>query len=60
MPLYSRITGTGSYLPAKRLSNAELVSQLAEQGVETSDDWIVERTGIQARHFASADETSSD
>ena len=60
MPLFSRITGTGSYLPAKRLSNAELVSQLAEQGVETSDDWIVERTGIQARHFASVDETSSD
>ncbi|KQP14304.1 beta-ketoacyl-ACP synthase III [Pseudorhodoferax sp. Leaf267] len=60
MPTYSRITGTGSYLPPRRLSNAELAAELATQGVETSDDWIVERTGIRARHFAAADVTSSD
>jgi 3-oxoacyl-[acyl-carrier-protein] synthase-3 len=57
---YTRITGTGSYLPPKRLSNAELAVQLAEQGVETSDDWIVERTGIRARHFAEPGVNASD
>ena len=57
---YSRITGTGSYLPPKRLTNDELVAQLAATGVETSDQWIVERTGIRARHFAAPDVTSSD
>ena len=60
MRLYSRITGTGSYLPPRRLSNAELVAELAAQGVETSDDWIVERTGIRARHFADPGVCSSD
>ncbi|MBI3533179.1 MAG: ketoacyl-ACP synthase III [Burkholderiales bacterium] len=60
MTRYSRITGTGSYLPSRRLSNAQLVAELATQGVETSDDWIVERTGIRARHFAAPDECSSD
>ena len=60
MRRYSRITGTGSYLPPRRLSNAELVLELASQGVETSDDWIVERTGIRARHFAAPDVGSSD
>ena len=49
---HSRITGTGSHLPPRRLSNAQMVSMLAGRGVETSDDWIVERTGIRARHFA--------
>jgi hypothetical protein len=49
---YTRITGTGSYLPPRRVSNADLAAELAERGVETSDDWIVERTGIRARHFA--------
>ncbi|WP_295955450.1 beta-ketoacyl-ACP synthase III [Rhodoferax sp.] len=58
--LYSRITGTGSYLPPRRLTNADLVAELAAKGVETSDDWIVERTGIRARHFAAADATCSD
>ncbi|MEN9538182.1 MAG: hypothetical protein RLZZ126_417 [Pseudomonadota bacterium] len=58
--VYSRITGTGSYLPPRRLSNADLVTELAAQGVETSDDWIVERTGIRARHFAAPDVASSD
>ena len=48
MRLYSRITGTGSYLPPRRLTNADLVAELAAQGVETSDEWIVERTGISA------------
>ena len=60
MRRYSRITGTGSYLPPRRLSNADLVLELAAKGVETSDDWIVERTGIRARHFADASMFSSD
>ena len=60
MSLYSRILGTGSFLPPKRLSNAELAAELAQQGVETSDDWIVERTGIRARHFAAPDVACSD
>jgi len=60
MRRYSRITGTGSYLPPHRLTNADLVAQLAAQGVETSDDWIVERTGIRARHFAADGVFSSD
>ncbi len=60
MKIYSRITGTGSYLPPRRLSNADLVAELAANGVESSDDWIVERTGIRARHFAAPDVCSSD
>lgn len=60
MRLYSRITGTGSYLPPRRLTNADLAAELATRGVETSDDWIVERTGIRARHFAAPDVCSSD
>ena len=60
MSRYSRITGTGSYLPPRRVTNADLAAQLAAGGVETSDDWIVERTGIRARHFAAADVSSSD
>jgi len=60
MTLYSRITGTGSYLPPRRLSNADLVAELAGQGVESSDDWIVERTGIRARYFAADGVFSSD
>ncbi|MFO1245718.1 MAG: beta-ketoacyl-ACP synthase III [Ramlibacter sp.] len=60
MRRYSRITGTGSYLPPRRLTNADLTAELAAKGVETSDDWIVERTGIRARHFAAADVGSSD
>jgi 3-oxoacyl-[acyl-carrier-protein] synthase-3 len=60
MTHFSRITGTGSYLPPRRLSNADLVAQLAAQGVESSDDWIVERTGIRARHFADAGVFTSD
>ena len=60
MRIYSRILGTGSYLPEKRLTNADLAAELAQQGVETSDDWIVERTGIRARHFAADAQGSSD
>lgn len=60
MKRYSRITGTGSYLPPRRLTNADLVTQLAAAGVETSDEWIVERTGIRARHFADDGVFSSD
>ena len=60
MTLYSRITGTGSYLPPRRLTNADMVERLAADGVETSDEWIVERTGIRARHFAEAGVFSSD
>ena len=60
MSLYSRITGTGSYLPPRKLSNADLVAELAATGLETSDDWIVERTGIRARHFVADGVFSSD
>ena len=57
---YSRITGTGSFLPPRRITNQELAAQLAADGIETSDEWIVERTGIRARHFAEPDVTCSD
>ncbi|MFY8125311.1 MAG: beta-ketoacyl-ACP synthase III [Hydrogenophaga sp.] len=60
MTPYARITGTGSYLPERRLSNQDLVDHLAARGIETSDDWIVERTGIRARHFAADGEFASD
>ena len=60
MTRFARITGTGSHLPERRLTNADLVADLATQGVETSDEWIVERTGIHARHFADAHTTTSD
>ncbi|ADV00908.1 beta-ketoacyl-ACP synthase III [Alicycliphilus denitrificans] len=60
MRRYSRITGTGSWLPPRRVTNDDLVAQLAGQGIETSDEWIVERTGIRARHFAERDVASSD
>ncbi|MBA4344772.1 MAG: 3-oxoacyl-ACP synthase [Methylibium sp.] len=59
-PRYSRILGTGSFLPPKRLTNADLAAQLALDGIETSDEWIVERTGIRARHFAEAGVNASD
>jgi 3-oxoacyl-[acyl-carrier-protein] synthase-3 len=60
MSRYSRITGTGSYLPPRKLSNADIVAQLAAKGIETSDEWIVERSGISARHFAAEGVFSSD
>ncbi len=52
---FSRIAGTGSYLPEKILTNADL-----EKMVETSDDWIVARTGIKERHIVAENEFSSD
>src|SRR5437879_13117127 len=51
----ARIAGTGSYVPAKVLTNADL-----ERTVATSDKWIVERTGIRERHVAGPDEACSD
>ena len=58
-PRYSRIAGTGSCLPPRRVSNQDLADQLALDGIETSDQWIVERTGIRFRHFADEGTTSS-
>ena len=53
--IYSRITGTGSYLPQKVLSNHDL-----EKMVDTNDQWIQERTGIKKRHIIAEDETTTD
>jgi 3-oxoacyl-[acyl-carrier-protein] synthase-3 len=53
--VYSRIVGTGSYLPAKILSNADL-----EQRMDTSDAWIRERTGIERRHIIAEAESNVD
>lgn len=59
LPRHTRITGTGSYLPPRRVSNDELAADLASRGIETSDQWIFDRTGIRARRFASADVSAS-
>jgi 3-oxoacyl-[acyl-carrier-protein] synthase-3 len=59
-PRYARITGTGSYLPPRRLTNDDLARQLAARGIETSDQWIIERTGIRARHFVDDGVNCSD
>src|ERR1700690_1241331 len=53
--MYSRIAGTGSYLPKKILTNADL-----EKLVDTSDEWIRSRTGISQRHVAAEGETTTD
>jgi len=60
MTVYSKIIGTGSYLPARRVTNEELAAELGAKGIETSDEWIVSRSGISARHYAAADQNSSD
>jgi 3-oxoacyl-[acyl-carrier-protein] synthase-3 len=60
MTIYSKIIGTGSYLPLNRVTNQELTEQLASNGIETSDEWIVSRSGISARHYADAGVQSSD
>ena len=60
MTVYSKIIGTGSYLPARRVTNDDLTAELAERGIETSDEWISSRSGISARHYAAADQNSSD
>ncbi|MEN9455568.1 MAG: 3-oxoacyl-ACP synthase [Pseudomonadota bacterium] len=54
--IQARIAGTGSYLPGVPVTNDDLRAR----GVDTSDDWIVERTGIRARHLAEKGVTSSD
>jgi len=58
--LYSRITGTGSGLPQRVVSNAELARELATRGVETSDEWIVARTGIRQRYIAEPGVTTAE
>jgi 3-oxoacyl-[acyl-carrier-protein] synthase-3 len=60
MTLYSKIIGTGSFLPPRRVTNQMLAAQLAEKGIETSDEWIVSRSGISARHYADPDMQTSD
>ena len=47
--IHTRISGTGSYLPGEPVSNAALI---AAHGLDSSDEWIVERTGIRNRHLA--------
>jgi 3-oxoacyl-[acyl-carrier-protein] synthase-3 len=58
--LYSRITGTGSGLPKRIVSNDELARELGTRGIETSDDWIVARTGIRQRHIAEPGVTTAE
>ena len=53
--IYSRIAGTGSYLPKKVLTSAEL-----ENMVDTTEQWIISRTGVRERRIAAADERTSD
>ena len=60
MTRFARISGTGSYLPPLRLTNDDMVQRLAAGGIETSDQWIVERTGIRARHFVEDGQAASD
>lgn len=60
MTRYARITGTGSCLPPRQLTNADMVDLLAKRQIETSDEWIVERTGIRARHFVDDGVNASD
>ncbi|MFN6268223.1 MAG: 3-oxoacyl-ACP synthase, partial [Alphaproteobacteria bacterium] len=57
MVMRALIAGCGGYLPPLRLSNDELA---ARHGLETSDAWIQERTGIKYRHVAAHDEAASD
>jgi 3-oxoacyl-[acyl-carrier-protein] synthase III len=59
-PRYSRIVGTGSALPSRVVSNDELARELALRGVETSDEWIVARTGIRQRYIAEAGLTTAE
>ncbi|MDR3054837.1 MAG: ketoacyl-ACP synthase III [Zoogloeaceae bacterium] len=55
MSIYARLTGVGGYLPGQPVSNHDL----AARGIDTSDEWIVERTGIRFRHLAAPGETAS-
>jgi len=54
----SRVVGAGAYLPGSPVSNHELAQRLARQGVETSDEWIVARTGIKQRYLTDGETTS--
>jgi 3-oxoacyl-[acyl-carrier-protein] synthase-3 len=58
--IFSRITGTGGYLPPRVLSNDALAIELAKTGIETSDEWIASRTGIRQRHLADPGVMTSD
>ena len=57
---FATILGTGSYLPPRRVTNDALAAELAQRGIETSDDWIASRSGIRARYFADPDVPCSD
>jgi len=57
--IFTRITGTGSALPGRAIGNDELAQRLAARGVETSDDWIVARTGIRQRYLADPETTTA-
>ncbi len=57
--VYSRIVGVGSALPERLVTNAMLAAELGERGIETSDEWILARTGISQRYIASPEVTSS-
>ncbi len=57
---FSRLIGTGSFLPGEPVTNAALAARLAKDGIETSDEWIVERTGIRQRYIASDNLVNSD
>ena len=58
-PRFSRLIGIGSALPARRVTNDDLVADLATRGIETSDEWIVTRTGIRQRWLAGPDDTTT-
>jgi len=60
MATYTQLIGTGSYLPLKRVDNFEIAKDLAQRGLDTSDEWIFSRSGIKARHFAEPNESTSD
>lgn len=57
---YAKIIGSGSCLPDRVVTNDELAQELATRNVETSDEWIVERTGIRQRHIAGRETGTSD
>jgi 3-oxoacyl-[acyl-carrier-protein] synthase III len=56
---YAKIVGSGGYLPPRVVSNNDLAADLATRNIETSDQWIVERTGIRQRHIADHGMTTS-
>ena len=56
---FSRLIGVGAALPARRVTNDDLVADLASRGIETSDEWIVTRTGIRQRWLAGPDDTTT-